>query len=167
MRGLQCCTAQEGASVRSEVGGFGLTEGFARRPVYRAIKRAFDIGFSAATMIVLMPIFLLIALAIWFGNPHASPLFLQERVSLRGSAFRMVKFRSMYADAEERRADLAVRNEKDGEHLSPPVRLVPEDQTYAVFVRSHEMPPPLCYLMRGRWHPCMAESARLNGRFAI
>ena len=98
----------------SEVGGSDLAEGFMRRPVYCLIKRAFDIGFSATTIIVLMPIFLLIALVIWLDDPHASPLFFQERVGLRGSSFRMIKFRSMYADAEERRADLAVRNEKDG-----------------------------------------------------
>ncbi len=111
---MQCCAAQETTSTRLEIGESGLAEGFARRLAYRVIKRSFDIGFSVAMMIALMPLFLFIALAIWLDDPHASPLFFQERVGLRGNTFRMVKFRSMYADAEEYRADLAVHNEKDG-----------------------------------------------------
>ena len=114
VRGLQRCTAQEDAPLQSKFDGSNLADGFACRPAYRATKRAFDIVFSATTMIVLMPVFLFIAPVIWLDDPHASPLFFQERVGLRGKTFRVIKFRSMYADAEERRADLVVRNEKDG-----------------------------------------------------
>lgn len=88
--------------------------GLDRRPVYRALKRAFDVAFSACVLVVLSPVLLLIALAVWVDDPHGSPLFFQERVGLRGRTFRMVKFRSMYVDAEERLEELMSSNEKDG-----------------------------------------------------
>lgn len=88
--------------------------GIDRRPAYRVAKRAFDIAFSACVLVVLLPALALIALAVWFDDPHGSPLFFQERVGRRGRAFRMVKFRSMYVDAEDRLEELMCDNEKDG-----------------------------------------------------
>lgn len=88
--------------------------GIDRRPVYRAIKRAFDIAFSACVLVILLPILVFIALAVWIDDPHGSPLFFQERVGRRGRTFKMVKFRSMYVDAEDRLEELMGANEKDG-----------------------------------------------------
>ena len=65
-------------------------------------------------LVVLLPVLALIALAVWLDDPHGSPLFFQERVGRRGRAFRMVKFRSMYVDAEDRLEELMCDNEKDG-----------------------------------------------------
>lgn len=91
-----------------------ISKGIDGRIVYRIIKRLFDIAFSLLVLICLLPLHLVIALAIWIDDPHASPLFFQEREGRHGKMFRMVKFRSMYADAEERLGELLDANEKDG-----------------------------------------------------
>nr|WP_275100713.1 sugar transferase [Olsenella profusa] len=88
--------------------------GLDRRPLYRLVKRAFDVCFSLAVVAVLLVPCLVVALVIWLDDPHGSPLFFQERVGLRGRRFRMVKFRSMHVDAEERLPELLGANEKDG-----------------------------------------------------
>lgn len=88
--------------------------GNSHRQVYRVLKRTFDVCFSLCVLIVLSPVLLFIALVVWLDDPHGSPLFLQERVGLRGRTFRMIKFRSMYVDAEERLDELMDVNEKDG-----------------------------------------------------
>jgi lipopolysaccharide/colanic/teichoic acid biosynthesis glycosyltransferase len=63
------------------------------------VKRAFDIAVSAAGLIVLSPVSMLIALAIKLedGGPV---FFTQERVGLNGTVFHAFKFRSMVVDAE-------------------------------------------------------------------
>ena len=96
--------------------------GIDSRPVYRAIKRAFDVLFSACVLIVLAPFLFVACLVIWIDDPKGSPLFIQERVGRRGSTFRMVKLRTMCVDAEDRLDDLMHANEKDG-----PVFKISED----------------------------------------
>jgi Undecaprenyl-phosphate glucose phosphotransferase len=62
--------------------------------LYITLKRAFDLAFSAAVLILAAPVFLLIALAVRFSSP--GPIFfVQERVGLNGKLFGMVKFRTM------------------------------------------------------------------------
>jgi Undecaprenyl-phosphate glucose phosphotransferase len=65
----------------------------------RRLKRAFDIIFSAAILVLTAPIMLIIALAIKLSSP-GPVFFIQERVGLDGSPFRLVKFRSMRIDAD-------------------------------------------------------------------
>jgi exopolysaccharide biosynthesis polyprenyl glycosylphosphotransferase len=65
----------------------------------RRVKRAFDILFSAAVLIVISPIMLAIAIAIKLSSP-GPVFFIQERVGLDGEPFRLVKFRSMRTDAD-------------------------------------------------------------------
>ncbi|MBT8086959.1 MAG: WecB/TagA/CpsF family glycosyltransferase [Gammaproteobacteria bacterium] len=73
-------------------------------------KRALDIVVSATALIALSPLLLITALAIRIES--AGPvLFSQVRVGARGKTFRMVKFRSMFVDAEQRLAALAESNE--------------------------------------------------------
>ncbi len=113
--------------------------GIDRRPAYRVAKRAFDIAFSACVLVVLLPVLALIALAVWLDDPHGSPLFFQERVGRRGRAFRMVKFRSMYVDAEDRLEELMCDNEKDG-----PVFKIKDDPRITrvgKFIRKTSMAP--------------------------
>ena len=78
-----------------------------------AAKRALDIAVSAASLIVLAPIFAAIALSIRLvdGPPV---LFRQRRVGLHGRPFSMLKFRSMLHDAEARRAEMGALNEVKG-----------------------------------------------------
>lgn len=70
------------------------------KPVYRVIKRAFDIVASALALIVLFIPMLMIA-AVVSATSEGGPLFSQERLGLNGKPFRMTKFRTMYANAEE------------------------------------------------------------------
>ncbi|WP_243075665.1 sugar transferase [Microbacterium sp. SS28] len=68
-------------------------------------KRAFDVLAAGALIVVLAPVLIFVALAVQFTSP-GGVLFRQERIGLGGEKFQMLKFRSMYADAEARLADL-------------------------------------------------------------
>ena len=79
-----------------------------------AVKRAIDVFGSLAGMVLLSPVFLGIALAVKLTSP-GPVIFAQVRVGRYGRHFRFYKFRSMYVDAEARKAELLSQNEsKDG-----------------------------------------------------
>lgn len=84
------------------------------RLAYRVLKRGFDIVFSAAVLILLSWLFLIIAIAIKIDDPSGPVFFGQERVGRDGKRFRMWKFRSMCVDAEAKLAELRAQNEKTG-----------------------------------------------------
>ena len=64
-------------------------------------------------MLLLLPLFTLVALAIRLESP--GPVFFRQiRVGALGKTFAMWKFRSMYIDAEERKAALEAQNEMQG-----------------------------------------------------
>jgi len=75
-----------------------------------AFKRFMDIAGSALGMVLLSPVFLGIALAVKLTSP-GPVIFRQIRVGRYGRHFRFYKFRSMYMDAEDRKAELMDRNE--------------------------------------------------------
>jgi len=82
-------------------------------PPIPAWKRAFDLVLSGILLLVLAPLFLVVAVLIRLESP--GPVFFrQKRVGRGGRLFTFYKFRSMHADAETRRAELAGRNEQDG-----------------------------------------------------
>src|SRR5690606_12370275 len=87
-------------------GGFGE-----RRLLW--VKRAIDLVGSAVGLVLLAPLMLKIALAIWItsGRPI---LFKQVRVGVNGRLFHMIKFRSMVKIAEELRHQLEAGNEQTG-----------------------------------------------------
>lgn len=76
-------------------------------------KRAFDIVFSAALILVLFPFLFIIAMGVKFTT-KGPMLFRQERVGLNGEHFEMLKFRSMVVDAEKRLAALTRDAQLDG-----------------------------------------------------
>ncbi|MBM3317089.1 MAG: sugar transferase [Candidatus Eisenbacteria bacterium] len=79
----------------------------------RCGKRLFDLAGAAAGLILLSPLFLLVALAIKLDSP--GPVFyVSTRLGRRARPFPFVKFRSMVRDAEARRAQLEALNEMDG-----------------------------------------------------
>ncbi len=65
------------------------------------LKRAGDIALSAAALVVLAPLFAAIAIAIAIDS-RGRVVFSQLRAGLDGRPFRIYKFRTMTADAEER-----------------------------------------------------------------
>jgi lipopolysaccharide/colanic/teichoic acid biosynthesis glycosyltransferase len=72
----------------------------------RLAKRAFDLFVGSVALVVLAPIFLLLAVAVMIdsGGPV---LFKQERVGRGGRPFRMYKIRSMVRDAERMAANVS------------------------------------------------------------
>ena len=76
-------------------------------------KRIFDILVSVPLLILVSPLFLLVAVAIKLTSP-GSVIFCQRRAGLGGRPFDFYKFRSMYLDAEERRKALEESNEQLG-----------------------------------------------------
>ena len=77
------------------------------------LKRALDILLAGPLFILLLPIFGLLVLAIRLESPGPA-LFKQTRVGRWGRIFTMYKFRSMYMDAEARKAELLAENEMSG-----------------------------------------------------
>lgn len=74
------------------------------------VKRVFDIVVSIIAMILLAPVFLLLAIAVKLdGGPI---FFRQTRYGLHGKEFKMLKYRSMCVDAEAKLKDLLAQNEK-------------------------------------------------------
>jgi exopolysaccharide biosynthesis polyprenyl glycosylphosphotransferase len=76
----------------------------------RVLKRVFDITASAGLLLLLSPLMLLIALLIKLESP-GPVFFFQERIGEHGRRFKMIKFRSMYQDAERRWQEVARRDE--------------------------------------------------------
>jgi exopolysaccharide biosynthesis polyprenyl glycosylphosphotransferase len=86
---------------------FGLTKSS------RMMKRAMDIAGSAAILLVTLPLFALVAVAIKATSP--GPVFFrQTRIGRHGSAFRIFKFRTMVEGADRQRESLRHLNEVDG-----------------------------------------------------
>ncbi len=76
----------------------------------RAVKRALDVGVAIALLALLAPALLLIAIAIKLESP-GPVLFRQRRVGRDGNRFDVLKFRSMYIDADQRKAEFAALND--------------------------------------------------------
>ena len=72
-------------------------------------KRAFDLVASAAALVVLSPVFLTCAAMIKL-NSRGPVLFRQRRVGRGDERFEVLKFRSMYVDAEDHKSAVASMN---------------------------------------------------------
>lgn len=73
------------------------------------IKRSFDIAFALIALVVVAPVLAMTALAVRLTS--AGPTFyLSERIGMDGVPFRMIKFRSMFVDAESRMPALMAAN---------------------------------------------------------
>ena len=80
---------------------------------YYFFKRTMDIVCSLMALIILSPIFLIVVIAIRIES-KGSAIFSQERVGKDGKMFKMYKFRSMVANAEELKDRLCDKNEMCG-----------------------------------------------------
>src|SRR6266496_687016 len=79
----------------------------------QVIKDAFDKVVGVSALVLLAPVFIVVAIAIRLSDGGPA-LFRQTRVGKDGRTFTVYKFRTMVLDAEDRKAQLAVSNEKDG-----------------------------------------------------
>ena len=89
------------------------------RPYYEALqkkqfglfcKRVFDIFVSAVMLLILSPVFLVLAIAIKLDSP--GPVFYRQvRVTQYGETFRIFKFRSMVSNADKIGTQVTVGND--------------------------------------------------------
>ena len=86
------------------------TRGFS---FYEVIKRVIDVVCSFVGVLVLSPLFVVIAIIIKFTS-KGPVFFSQKRVGRDGKEFKMYKFRSMVVNAEELKEKLASQNEMSG-----------------------------------------------------
>ena len=81
--------------------------------LYEVIKRLIDVVCSFIGVVVLSPLFIIIAIII--KTTSKGPVFFsQKRVGKDGKEFDMYKFRSMVVNAEELKEKLAAQNEMSG-----------------------------------------------------
>ena len=86
------------------------TRGFS---FYEVIKRVIDVVCSFVGVLVLSPLFVVIAIIIKFTS-KGPVFFSQKRVGRDGKEFKMYKFRSMVVNAEELKEKLVAQNEMSG-----------------------------------------------------
>lgn len=85
-----------------------------RRYGYRFVKRVFDFVASLLGLIILSPLFLIIAIAIKAEDPKGSVFYSQTRLGRGETPFKMYKFRSMVSNADQLLEELLKNNEIDG-----------------------------------------------------
>lgn len=84
-----------------------------RKVPYAFAKRVFDIVVSAIALLLLLPLFVIIAIVVKLTSP--GPVFYKStRLGLCGRPFTFIKFRSMQVNADQLLPDLKKFNEKDG-----------------------------------------------------
>jgi len=82
----------------------------------RAVKRLMDILISLIALLCLIPFFMFSAIAVKLSSP-GSIFFLQDRVGRDGKRFKIIKFRTMYTDAEKAGPQLS----KEGDPRITPI----------------------------------------------
>jgi exopolysaccharide biosynthesis polyprenyl glycosylphosphotransferase len=111
-------------------------------------KNLMDRVLSAVGLLLLAPLFAVVAVAVKISDP--GPVFFrQARVGREGGTFWVWKFRTMYLDAEERRAALLDQNETDGQLFK--IRDDPRIFPFGRFLRNSSIDelPQLINVLRG------------------
>jgi len=112
------------------------------------VKRALDIVASSLGLLILAPLFAVISMAIIIDNP-GSVYFKQKRVGKNGRIFDFYKFRSMVANAEELKAELAAANEAEGPVFK--IKYDPRVTKLGAFLRKYSIDelPQLYNVLKG------------------
>lgn len=84
------------------------------RVLYLMVKRIIDFICALIGLILLTPVFLVLAILIKLEDPKGSVFFYQTRIGKDEKPFRMYKFRSMVSNAEELLDNLLAQNEISG-----------------------------------------------------
>ncbi|MGL1901996.1 MAG: sugar transferase [Fibrobacterales bacterium] len=114
------------------------------------VKRSIDFSGAMGGLLILLPLFLIISGIIKFIDK--GPIFFkQERVGLNGKTFYMIKFRSMYLDAEARLNELKSSglNETDGPVFK--IKNDPRVTPIGTFIRKYSLDelPQLINIIKG------------------
>lgn len=91
----------------------GLRKSFLSKENNYVFKSFLDMFFSITTTILLFPLYIILGVLIKL-NSKGPVLFKQERIGFDGKTFKILKFRTMYYDAEERKKSLMKFNEAYG-----------------------------------------------------
>lgn len=67
-----------------------------------AVKRLLDILISSIVLIILSPILIIISILLYFANSGAGIFFLQERSGLHGKIFKIIKFKTMTDEKDDK-----------------------------------------------------------------
>ncbi len=90
------------------------------------LKRTFDLVLSVVALVLLAPAFILIAVLVRLDS--SGPVFFrQTRMGMGGYPFQIRKFRTMVADAEARKTELAPLNKHAGNGGDPRMFKIPDD----------------------------------------
>ncbi len=104
----------DGVRALDQVGGLPLLSlgppGLSKASL--AAKRVLDVGGSLFLIAVFSPLMLAIAIAIKLES-RGPVFFRQPRAGRHNTSFRLIKFRSMYSDAEQRKEELGQLNEAE------------------------------------------------------
>lgn len=125
-----------------------IKEGRSHHVFYPVAKRLLDLIGSSIGLFILSPIMFAIALSIKLASP--GPIFFhQKRVGLYGKPFELIKFRTMYIDAEEDIENLAQFNERDD--VSVQLKSDPRVFSFGKFLRilSLDELPQLINVLKG------------------
>lgn len=116
--------------------------------IWRLTKTAFDRVSALLAVILLLPIFAVIAALIRLDGP-GPVVFRQTRVGKDGREFTLLKFRTMVVDAEQRKADLRRLNDSDG--LLFKIRKDPRVTRVGSWLRRYSLDelPQLINVMKG------------------
>ena len=114
--GLPAASLKLPNKVFQKVGGQAvMTSSIVSAPGWKlAIKRIIDIVGGLVGTVITGILYLYLAPKIKKADP-GPVFFAQERVGKNGRIFKLYKFRSMYLDAEQRKAELMAKNEMDGD----------------------------------------------------
>jgi exopolysaccharide biosynthesis polyprenyl glycosylphosphotransferase len=143
-------------------------------PASLHVKRAFDAAVSATALVLLAPVLIACAVAIKLDTP--GPVFFrQRRVGKDERRFEVLKFRSMYLDAERRKSDVAALNFHGGGNARGmfKIRRDPRITPVGRFLRRTSLDelPQLVNVLRGEMslvgpRPLIeSEHAQIAGRF--
>jgi exopolysaccharide biosynthesis polyprenyl glycosylphosphotransferase len=119
----------------------------------KLLKRTLDVSLALVGLILLAPVFALIAAAIKRGSP--GPVFFSQiRMGSGGKTFRMYKFRTMTADADARKAEVAHLNKHATNGGDARMFKVPNDPRMTHvgrFLRRHSLDelPQLINVLKG------------------
>lgn len=97
--------------IRDHYGSF-LNKKHEQLPVFRLPrwKRVFDVLFSSLVLLILSPLYLLMALAIKLDS-KGGVFYVAQRIGSGYKKFGFIKFRSMYVDADKRVDELRKKNQ--------------------------------------------------------
>ncbi|MFC6260642.1 sugar transferase [Levilactobacillus fujinensis] len=113
------------------------TDRVQKKKIYHFCKRVFDFLVSLIALIVLSPIFLVIAIAIKLDDPNGGVFYSQIRIGKDGRKFKMFKFRSMINDADKKLKALLKYNEVDGAMFK--MKEDPRITRVGKFIRKHSL----------------------------